>query len=107
MCIRDSASGDALGAVAGVASLRNMGLPILAASGVLTASPLATREAQSILDVPVYDPEDLGDSTIARNLAERSGMRFDTARPERTVSADLPVPVVEGRMSRLVTADAA
>lgn len=101
------ASGDALGAVAGVASLRNMGLPILAASGVLTASPLATREAQSILDVPVYDPEDLGDSTIARNLAERSGMRFDTARPERTVSADLPVPVVEGRMSRLVTADAA
>jgi hypothetical protein len=69
------AAGDAMGAVAGVATLRGMGLPVLAASGLLTASPLATREAQSILDVPVYSPDDLGDATIARTLAERAGMR--------------------------------
>lgn len=69
------AAGDALGAVSGVATLRRLGLPIMAASGLLTASPLATREAQSLLDVPVYNPEDLGDPTIARDIAERSGMR--------------------------------
>lgn len=73
------ASGDALGAVSGVATLRDMGFSILAASGVLTASPLATREAQTTLDVPVYNPEDLGDPAIARTLAERSGMLRDVS----------------------------
>lgn len=67
------AAGDALGAVSGVAWLRELGLPVLAASGVLTSSPLAVREAQSVLDVPVYSPEDLADRSIALALADRVG----------------------------------
>jgi hypothetical protein len=68
------AAGDAMGAAGGVTALLDMGLSVITASGVLTASPLATREAQTALRVPVYNPEDLGDPTIARNLAERAGL---------------------------------
>lgn len=50
------AAGEALGAVAGVSRLRALGLEVLAATGVLTASPLATREAAAALDVGVRDP---------------------------------------------------
>lgn len=39
------AAGDALGALAGVEWLRRRHLPVLAVSGLLTASPLASREA--------------------------------------------------------------
>ena len=53
------AAGDAMGAVGGVAALRGLGLPVVAASGLLTASPLATREAQAAIDVPVLTLEDL------------------------------------------------
>ncbi len=74
------AAGDALGAVNGVTRLRELGLPVLAASGILTCSPLAVREAQSILDVPVYSPEDLGDASIARSLIDRIGPMVDIDR---------------------------
>jgi len=47
------AASDAAGAVQGVEELRAMDLPVLAVSGLLTASPLATREARCALDVPV------------------------------------------------------
>lgn len=53
------AAGDAAGAKAGVELLRELDLPVVAASGRLTASPLATREARTILDVPVLDLEQL------------------------------------------------
>lgn len=53
------AAGDAAGAVCGVAQLREMGLPVVAVSGLLTASPLATREARAALDLPVLDLEQL------------------------------------------------
>lgn len=49
------AAGDAVGAVAGVRLLRDMGLPVVAVSGLLTASPLATRETRDALDLPVLD----------------------------------------------------
>lgn len=67
------AAGDALGAVTGVTRLRGLGLQVLAASGVLTCSPLAIREAQAVLDVPVYSPEDLADPSIAQSLIDRVG----------------------------------
>lgn len=47
------AANDALGAVAGVSLLRRLGVHVAAASGLLTASPLAVREARAHLDVPV------------------------------------------------------
>lgn len=71
------AAGDALGAINGVQGLQALGLPVLAAAGVLTSSPLATREAQGGLDVPVYTLDDLSDPALAVALADRAGL----ARP--------------------------
>jgi len=62
------AAGDALGAKAGVDWLRERGLPVLGVSGLLTASPLAVREAERALDVPVFDLEALGAPDIAAAL---------------------------------------
>lgn len=53
------AAQDALGASAGLAELGRHGVHALLVSGVLTASPLATGEARSVLDVPVVDTYDL------------------------------------------------
>lgn len=53
------AAGDAMGAIAGVERLRSLGLPVVAVSGLLTCSPLATREAAAALDVPVLGLDDL------------------------------------------------
>lgn len=62
------ASGEALGAVAGVDRLRAHGLPVAAVSGALTASPLATREAAGALDLPVIDTYHLCEGSVADEL---------------------------------------
>lgn len=62
------AAQDALGASAGVAELRSHGLPVVAASGVLTASPLAGAEARAALPVAVIDTYDLCDPSVATAL---------------------------------------
>lgn len=59
------AAQDALGARAGVAELQGHGLPVVAASGVLTASPLAGAEARAALSVDVVDTYDLCDPAVA------------------------------------------
>jgi hypothetical protein len=51
------ATGNALGAAAGVEWLRRYQLPVLAVSGLVTASPLAAREAAKATGLPVYDLE--------------------------------------------------
>ncbi|MGF1668463.1 MAG: DUF1611 domain-containing protein [Acidimicrobiia bacterium] len=53
------AANDAAGAGAGVDLLRRMNLSVVAVSGLLTASPLATRETRATVDVPVLDLEQL------------------------------------------------
>ncbi len=53
------AAGDALGACAGVRHLQDRGLPVVAVSGALTASPLAIREAQQALALPVVTAKKL------------------------------------------------
>ena len=53
------AAGDALGALAGVRHLTERNLPVIAVSGLLTASPLATREAAAALGMPVIGAEDM------------------------------------------------
>jgi hypothetical protein len=50
---------DALGAVAGVGIMADLGAPVLAVSGLLTASPLASREAAAATGLPVWSPEEL------------------------------------------------
>ncbi len=64
------AAQDAIGARAGVAHLQSLGVPVRAASGLFTASPLGVREAQVAIDVPILTlhqlqagTHDLGPST--------------------------------------------
>lgn len=60
------AAGDAAGALLGVRMLRD--LRLLAVSGLLTASPLAVREAQAVLDLPVFGPAELSDPEVALSV---------------------------------------
>ncbi|MDX1606737.1 MAG: hypothetical protein R3202_11130, partial [Candidatus Competibacterales bacterium] len=53
------AAGDALGALAGVRHLKELDLPVIAVSGLLTASPLAIREAAAALGMPVIGAEEM------------------------------------------------
>lgn len=59
------AAGEALGATAGQLLLSGLGLPPVAISGMLTASPLAKREAANSLDVPVLDKVELASAGVA------------------------------------------
>lgn len=62
------ASQDALGAVAGLQVLDGAGVTTVAVSGVVTSSPLSTREADAVLDVPVIDTFALRDPSTALGL---------------------------------------
>lgn len=57
------AAADPLAAQAGVQWLRERRLPVLAASGLMTAVPLVQIEAQGLLDVPVLSAEQLAAGT--------------------------------------------
>ena len=59
------AAGDAMGAAAGVEWLRRKNLPVLAVSGLLTASPLAITEAANATGLPIFDKKMLRDAAIA------------------------------------------
>jgi hypothetical protein len=59
---------DAAGAYAGLRLLADRGLDVLAVSGVVTASPLATREAAAAVGVPVVFTEDLADPVTVSGL---------------------------------------
>ncbi|WP_248258746.1 DUF1611 domain-containing protein [Georgenia sp. EYE_87] len=65
------AAGDALGATAGVGLLRAAGIDVAAVSGVLTSSPLATREATAAVDVAVLPTFDLTEPEAATALLPR------------------------------------
>ena len=58
------AAGEALGATAGQMLLARMGLTPVAVSGMLTASPLARREAAAALDVPVLNKDELAAASV-------------------------------------------
>jgi len=73
---------DAPGALFGVHQLRVAGLPVLAVGGLLTASPLAIREAQAGLDVPVYGTSELCDPVLANSVLDR----LVTPRTRRAVT---------------------
>jgi hypothetical protein len=59
-----------MGASGGVAWLRERGLPVLALSGVLTSSPLAIREVQEAVGLPVLTPKILCDPGITLILED-------------------------------------
>lgn len=53
------AAGEAMGAVAGVGWLRKRGLPLVAVSGLISASPLGAAEAEGATGVPVVTIQEL------------------------------------------------
>ncbi|MCQ4043801.1 DUF1611 domain-containing protein [Streptantibioticus rubrisoli] len=65
------AVGDALAAHAGVDLLYAVGVPVLAVSGLITASPLASREAAAATGLPVLSPAQLAGGAAVDLLAER------------------------------------
>jgi len=73
------AAGEAMGALAGRDTLQAKGLRLVAASGRMTASPLAKREAVQALDVPVLDVDELASGDAAELLL---GRRSGAERPE-------------------------
>lgn len=62
------AAADALGAGAGVQVLQQAGHDVMLLSGVVTASPLAAREAAAVLDVPVVNTYELAEPDLASSL---------------------------------------
>jgi hypothetical protein len=65
------AAPDAMSAIAGVAWLEQRGLPVVAVSGVLTASPLATREAGAALKVPTCTIDELATPAVLGGVLPR------------------------------------
>ncbi len=62
------AAGDAMGAAAGALWLQERGLPVLAISGLVTASPLAARETKVATGLPVLGISTLTDPLCAPKL---------------------------------------
>lgn len=67
------AAGDAMGAVAGHQWLIAAGHRVLGVSGLLSASPLATREAEAALDRPVLTLAELRDAITAPKICFAGG----------------------------------
>jgi hypothetical protein len=60
---------DAMGAVAGSEILAELNVPVRAVSGLVTASPLASREAAAATRLPVLSPAQLADGAAVDLLA--------------------------------------
>lgn len=78
------AAADALGAIGGVDWLRRLGYPMLCVTGVLSSSPLASREATTSGRFEVLGPDELMDPATASKLCFR-----DPAHDAARVSWDL------------------
>jgi hypothetical protein len=90
------AAADAMGAAAGVAHLRGLGLEVAAVSGRITRSPLALREAQSALAIPVLGVAELLDPVAASTVIGLSpemlnAYELDAAPPWPTVQPEWEV----------------
>jgi hypothetical protein len=59
---------DAVGAFAGVRLLSDLGIRVAAVSGVVTASPLASREAESAAGVPVVVTDRLAERDVVTDV---------------------------------------
>lgn len=68
------AAADAAGARYGAQHLRGLGLPVIAASGKLTQSQLAIREAMAGMDAPVYTPGELAEGPVAQEILALAGV---------------------------------
>ncbi len=71
------AARESLAAKAGVDSLRRRGFPISAVSGAINASPLARREAETVIDLPLLMPEEAGDLLYEQFQMTRASRQSD------------------------------
>lgn len=69
------AAGEAMGSEAGVRWLRGEGLPVRFLSGLISASPLAAREAEAITGLPVMTMAQLSRGDIVSPLIFQSEVR--------------------------------
>jgi hypothetical protein len=66
------AASDALGTSGAVAHMQDLDIPLIAISGVITSSPLASREARKACGLPVVETELLSDpSEVVELIRER------------------------------------
>ena len=66
------AARDAMGAAAGIAALPSSAPPVLALSGLLTASPLQRREAEAVSGLCTANREELATVAFAGDLLDRA-----------------------------------
>jgi hypothetical protein len=85
------AAADAMGAAAGVAHLRGLGLEVAAVSGRITRSPLATREAERALGLPVLGIAELVDPIAASTVIGLPPELLD----KEALDAETPWPSVQ------------
>jgi hypothetical protein len=64
---------DALSARSGVEILRGLGLPVQALSGLVSRSPLASREAVAAIGLPVLSPRSLADGAALELIGRTTG----------------------------------
>jgi hypothetical protein len=88
------AAPDAMGAVGSLLHLRELGLPVTAVAGRLTRSPLATREAEVLCDVPILTLEELGDASKIAPLFGDAALTDDGLRTI-SVTSTVPAPEVD------------
>ncbi|PNU21782.1 DUF1611 domain-containing protein [Geothermobacter hydrogeniphilus] len=82
------AANDALGAQAGVAWLAARQLPVIGVTGVLTSSPLATREAEAATGLPVFHTSALQHSNVAALI-------YNCLRSRRRILAQDPAAAAQ------------
>jgi hypothetical protein len=90
------AAGDAMGATAGVTHLRGLGLNVAAVSGRITRSPLATREVQAALGMPVLGLAELDDPVAVSALIGLPAAVLDRRAPAPVI----PWPATEPSMEQ-------
>jgi pimeloyl-ACP methyl ester carboxylesterase len=80
------AARDAMGASAGAESLRARSIPVLAVSGLLSASPLQCTEAKAATGLPVYTRDGLGTARIAMEIIGHAQPRSAQHNPPGRVA---------------------
>lgn len=80
------AARDAMGASAGAESLRAVSMPVLALSGLLSASPLQCAEAKAATGLPVYTREGLATAGNAMEIIGRAQSRSSHHNPPERVA---------------------
>jgi poly(3-hydroxybutyrate) depolymerase len=97
------AARDSMGASAGVGSLRETPVPVLALSGLLSAAPLQIIEAKSATGVPVYTREELSEANTAMALLGQAQRKApDDVPSEVAVRAEEKVMVWSLPRSRIL-----